>query len=98
MFLQQRMEAVVSKLSGLHLEKRVVDEHKRWLSFLELRLKPVELCFTKRADVRVEIRRCIVLRAAQEVIQVDEFVALVVQNRVGIGVELSFEQAMTHLA
>lgn len=97
-FEQQRIETVVGKLRGFVEIERIVDEDEGRLVMLQLGFEPVELVFTERAAAGVEVGSGVVLRAAEEIIQVDEFVALVVQDGVRLRIELSFEEAMAHLA
>ena len=79
-FLQQRMQAVVGEFGGLVEDERVVDEDEGGLVLLELGFEPVKLLFAERAGARVEVRRGVVLGAAEEVVQVDEFVTFVVHD------------------
>src|SRR5882757_9700055 len=92
------MQTVVGELSWLVLNKRIVNKDKSRLMLLELSLEPVELLFPKRADVRMEVRRGVVLRAAEKVIKMNEFVTLIVQNGVRLRIELGFEETVAHLA
>ncbi len=75
-----------------------MDKHERRLVLLKLSLEPVELFFPKRADVRMEVGRGVVLRAAKKIIEVNEFVTFVVQDRIRLRIELGLEEAMAHLA
>jgi hypothetical protein len=95
---QERLEAVVGELGGLVLDEGVVDEDEGGPVLLELGFEPVQLFLAEGADAGVEVGRGMVLGGAEEVIEVNEFVTLVVQDGVGIGVELGLEEAMAHLA
>ena len=97
-FAQKRMQAVVGELGWLVLDQRIVDEDEGGLMLLKLSLEPVQLLFPERTDVRMEVRRGVVLRAAEKIIEVNEFVTLVVQDRVRLRIELGLEEPMAHLA
>ena len=75
-----------------------MDEDKCRLALLKLGFEPVQLLFTERADAGIEIYRIAVLGAAEKVVEVNELVSFIVENRVRLGIELGFEQAVAHLA
>src|SRR6266852_7918271 len=92
------MQAVIGELGWLVLNERIVDEDEGRLVLLKLSLEPVEMLFPKRTNVRMKIRRGAVLRAAKKIIKVNEFVTLVVQNRIRFRIELGLEESVAHLA
>src|SRR5258707_2991752 len=92
------MQSVVGEFGRLVLDERVVDENESWLVLLKLSFEPVQLLFAKRTNAGVEVRRGMILRAAKKVIKVNEFVTLVVQDRIRFRIELGLEEAMAHLA
>ena len=78
-FTQQGRDAVVCHFLFRDERQREVDKNKRRFSLFELRLKPVELGFTERSPAFVISFRAGLPGVAQEIIQVDEFEALIVQ-------------------
>lgn len=62
------------------MDQRVMNEDKGGLALLKLRFEPVQLLFPERADAGIEVRRGAVLRAAQEVTEVDEAETFIVQT------------------
>jgi hypothetical protein len=77
---QQRVQAIITELRGNILNKREVNEEEGRFALLELSLEPLQLLLAERTRVGIEVRRCMVLGATEEVIQMDEFVTFMVQD------------------
>jgi hypothetical protein len=90
--------AVVAELGRLILDEWVVDKDEGRLALGKLSFKPLQLLFAKGADVGIEVGGAAVLSAAEKIVQMDELVTLIVEDRIGVGVELGLEKTMTHLA
>ena len=64
-----------------------MDQDGGGLALLELRLEPVELFFAQRAYIGIETERSAVLSAAEEIVEVDKFIAFAIQGGIRLGVE-----------